>query len=75
MSTGLFENNATHKQFVYKSYISYVYKQDLALNNLQWLICHKIQPTNYLFLTQDWPPKSSRIKNRVNMHFCQTGLS
>ena len=23
----------------------YMYKEDLALNNLQWLICHKIQPT------------------------------
>ena len=22
-----------------------MYKEDLALNNLQWLICHKIQPT------------------------------
>ena len=21
-----------------------MYKQDLALNNLQWLICHEIQP-------------------------------
>ena len=21
-----------------------MYKSDLALNNLQWLICHKIQP-------------------------------
>ena len=23
-----------------------IYKQDLALNNLQGLICHKTQPTN-----------------------------
>ena len=22
----------------------YVYKEDLALNNLQWLICHKTRP-------------------------------
>ena len=22
-------------------YIIYMYKEDLALNNLQWLICHK----------------------------------
>ena len=22
-----------------------MYKEDLALNNLQWLICHKTQPT------------------------------
>ena len=25
-------------------YLIYMYKQDLLLNNLQWLICHKIQP-------------------------------
>ena len=24
----------------------YTYKENLALNNLQELICHKIQPTN-----------------------------
>ena len=23
-----------------------MYKEDFALNNLQWLICHKTQPTN-----------------------------
>ena len=22
----------------------YMYKEDLALNNLKWLICHKTQP-------------------------------
>ena len=22
----------------------YMYKEDLALNNLQWLICHKTKP-------------------------------
>ena len=26
---------------VYKSYLIYMYKPDVALNNLQWLICHK----------------------------------
>ena len=26
----------------------YIYKQDLALNNLQGLICHNTQPTNQL---------------------------
>ena len=25
-------------------YLIYMYKKYLALNNLQWLICHKIQP-------------------------------
>ena len=24
-------------------YLIYMYKKDLALNNLQWLICHQIQ--------------------------------
>ena len=27
-----------------------MYKCDLALNNLQWLIYHKTQPTNYIFI-------------------------
>ena len=27
-------------------YLIYMYKEDLALNNLQWLICHKTEP-NY----------------------------
>ena len=26
---------------------------DLVLNNLQWLICHKTQPSNQLFI-QSW---------------------
>ena len=32
---------------VYKTYIYYMYKKDLALNNLHWLICHKTKP-NYV---------------------------
>ena len=32
--------------------IIYMYKEDLALNNLQWLVCHKIQPHHiYLIYT------------------------
>ena len=27
-----------------------MYKEDLALNNLQWLISHKNQPTNHIYL-------------------------
>ena len=38
MSSGFFENNTTYKLF-----FMYMYKQDLALNNLQGLICHKTQ--------------------------------
>ena len=26
-------------------YLIYTYKEDLALNNLQWFICHKPNPT------------------------------
>ena len=33
-------------KFVYKPYrdLIYMYKGDLALNNPQWLICHKTKP-------------------------------
>ena len=26
-----------------------MYKEDLALNNVQWLICHKTKPTQNIF--------------------------
>ena len=29
-------------------YLIYMYKQDLALNNQQWLICHKTKPNKKL---------------------------
>ena len=28
----------------------YMYKEDLALNNLQWLICHKMQPNQIIYI-------------------------
>ena len=31
-------------------YIWYMYKKDLALNNLQWLICHKTKPNQILYI-------------------------
>ena len=31
-------------------YLIYMYKEDLALNNLQWLICHKTQPNQIIYL-------------------------
>ena len=31
-------------------YLIYMYKDDLVLNNLQWLICHKIQPNQILYI-------------------------
>ena len=47
MSSGIFKN-VIDKPFVYKSNIfnMYMYKQDLASNNPQGLICHKTKPTN-----------------------------
>ena len=32
------------KMFTNPIFLIYMYKEDLALNNLQWLICHKTQP-------------------------------
>ena len=34
------------------TYLIYMYKEDLALNNQQWLICHKPNPTkpNHIYL-------------------------
>ena len=31
-------------------YLVYMYKEDLALNNLQWLICHKTQPNQIMYI-------------------------
>ena len=43
-------NSGSFKRVIYKMclqityiYLIYMYKEDLALNNLQWLICHKTQ--------------------------------
>ena len=27
-----------------------MYKEDLALNNLQWLICHKTKPNQIIYI-------------------------
>ena len=31
-------------------YLIYMHKENLALNNLQWLICHKTQLSRILFI-------------------------
>ena len=31
-------------------YLIYIYKEDLALNNLQWLICHEIKPNQIIYI-------------------------
>ena len=50
MSTNSFKNNVNYKLFVYKSYLIYMYKEDLALNNLQGLICHKTNQNQILYI-------------------------
>ena len=45
MSSGLFKMLASNYSYTNNIYIIYVYKQDLTLNNLQGLICHKTQLT------------------------------
>ena len=42
MSLGSFKN-VIYKMFTNHIYLIYLYKHDLALNNLQVLICHKTQ--------------------------------
>ena len=55
MSSGSFKN------FIYKMcleiiYLIYMYKKDLVVNNLQWLICHETQPnqTEIITITIIW---------------------
>ena len=31
-------------------YLTYLYEMNLALNNLQWLICHKTQTNKILYI-------------------------
>ena len=31
-------------------YLINMYKEDLALNNLQWLICHKTKPNHIIYI-------------------------
>ena len=40
-----------------------MYKENLVLNNLQWLICHKNQPTNQL----------NKQTNKQTNHFLKSG--
>ena len=35
-------------QIILQIYLIYMYKEDLALNNLQWLICNKTKPNQSL---------------------------
>ena len=42
MITGSLKN-VINKMSLQIIYLKYMYKEDLALNNLQWLICHESQ--------------------------------
>ena len=33
-----------------RTYLIHAYKEDLALNNLQWLICHKTQQIQIIYI-------------------------
>ena len=43
MRSGSFRN-IIEKMCLEIIYLIYMYKKDLALNNLQWLICHQTKP-------------------------------
>ena len=49
MSSDSFKN-IIYKMCLEIIYIIYIYKEDLALNNLQWLIYHKAQPNQILYI-------------------------
>ena len=49
MSLGSFKN-VFNKMFTNHIYLIDMYKQDLALNNLQWLIYHKTQPNQIIYI-------------------------
>ena len=44
MSSGSFKN-VINKMCLEIIYLIYLYKNDLTLNDLQWLICSKIKPS------------------------------
>ena len=44
MNPGLF------KMFWQNEFRNHIFNKDLALNNLQWLICHKTKPNQILYI-------------------------
>ena len=44
MSSDSIKKHYQQKVFTNDSHLIYLYKQDLAFTNLQWLICHKTKP-------------------------------
>ena len=43
MSSGSFKN-VIYKMYLEIIYLIYMYQKDLALNDVQWMICHKTKP-------------------------------
>ena len=46
LNNGSYKLFPVNKSFTNHIYLTCMYKQDLALNNLQELLCRKTQPTN-----------------------------
>ena len=49
MSLGSFKN-IINKMCLQIIYLIYMYKEVLALNNLQWLIYHETQPNQIIYI-------------------------
>ena len=49
VNAGRNELGFTFKDVIHKMCLQIMFKEDLALNNRQWLICHKIQLKQILF--------------------------
>ena len=47
---GLVQKCYQQNVFTNHIYLIYMYKEDLALNNLQWLICHKTQQNQIIYI-------------------------
>ena len=69
MSSGLFKNGID-KMCLKIIYLIYMYKEDLVLNNLQCLICHKTKPNNVIVCEFDShlvPYTSSLVSNYAKL--------
>ena len=62
MSTGLFKMLPTNYSFKDRTYLKYMYKQDLIFNNPQGLIYHKTQPSNHSSVSSSSRPQQRGVK-------------
>ena len=49
-------------------YLMYMFKKDLGLNNLQWLICHKTKPNSIYSI---YMYKKDLVLNNLQWLMCQ----